>query len=1002
MKPISRRSVLTVVLGGVACLWAAASFDCIGLHSGDSRGSTLSRLAPPTRPGSSQPTIAGLQPSVEERLASIDGRFRLEPDRRALHAVVELERLLNAQDAPAEGALPTRVYDAARWEIRIGERAVGTLPAMPAFHHLLDLLDARVNAASAQALGPKLASQSGAGDTDVERLGAFDDRAVFDRLARIDARWSAGKASVADLRQAAHALAELSLLLADDFELADFLHGRALAVLALARRHGHSEVVRAECMLALAMGYSSHAKSLEPALRAGDPLIAYMHRDVASLRSDASRSDKPEARFFYGSALSLQSNVVEWTEWLDSLGSDAWSLSLLRAFSNDPDLNTSRWLPDLIIVRILQMLDLEISSDDTKEVFSRADQLEAKLGRRASSFSGPIATPALYRAFYRALIFNAFAQKIDFYDRILSSRPALLELAHSLAQTPDADVAVVGQFAEMRARLEVDSPSTSRGWALFENPSVLGPEQRIQISYELARAIRVPSGEGQELADAAVALLDSRPKHLALGLWFAESISKDAGNLQRLQETLVADDVLNREPLRVELAAKRGDRDELWRLLDQDSLTPRARLRVLKEIQKLEGFDRERMIQHYEEEIARPETLYAAFEDYASLLSKENHHTEAQRVWKKFFDRAESFRGIEQAYATAEMAQELRLDGKPELGWKWLEPELDGYVGHVLGEAVRTQVALGNLEQAEQIARRAVDRYPSNWPCIAQLASVLWRRGRFADAATLIARSPDRSTSWASSEVARYFATVHGETGGPEMVAAFKALVEQGFDYDFLEAIVDRLREQGKPEFAFELGNLIHDSDRQILLYTQSYKSLAQARGEAEALEWLGSVLPRSWLNKSPKIFYTAEAYELLWTLTADPGSDRDGQEAWLLRAAAHVRQKATNVERRAALLEYYANHDSTFSDRLGGALMGLRTGNDVLRSARNESELCLAASFLGLQAEMEARLEEAARLYQLALTTPPSDTVAYYTLPGALQRLMDRWGRLDREAKQS
>ncbi len=611
---------------------------------------------------------------------------------------------------------------------------------------------------------------------------------------------------------------------------------------------------------------------------------------------------------------------------------------------------------------------------------------------------------------------------------MLSSGPALRTFAELLSASREPDIRAVAQFM-LAARDYGEAPaSIRRRREMLEAPSVLAARQHLNLAYTLYRALPSGSREITRVADVALRRFDSRPRHLGWALWFSRGIYQDAARTRRLEEALAARDSLYQRALRNELAALRGDGELLWQILQEEDLGPSERLDVLRRIKDVPGFDRERLIREYEIEVARPAPLYDAFADYAALHSRTHDHLRASEVWRRFFDHPREFRGIDLAHAVSGIGGELRRAGRPEQAWEWLEPELDGYVGSVLVEATQAQIALGDLPRAEAIARSSVERYPGMWHFVRELALVLWLRGRHAEAAEQIASTKRLHTRTAELEIASAFGQAFAEPGGPAMLAAFRELVELRLPFDMLQSVIDELRSREKYDLAVELGMQMHDPKRYIMLCTEIYKSMALARGEAEALEWLSGTLDPSSVRVAAKLFYLRDADELLWTLTTDPEAGHGGAKTWLLRVAAHLRAEAPDPARHAVLVAHYTEHgvDSerlaeagretgaggdlegrskgpqtgesnlgskpSFEDRLGAALLGMGSEEDVLRSARDPNELCLAASFFGLRAEKEGRYEDALRLYQLGLTTPSRNSVEYLELRGGLRRIMDLW----------
>jgi hypothetical protein len=247
---------------------------------------------------------------------------------------------------------------------------------------------------------------------------------------------------------------------------------------------------------------------------------------------------------------------------------------------------------------------------------------------------------------------------------------------------------------------------------------------------------------------------------------------------------------------------------------------------------------------------------------------------------------------------------------------------------------------------------------------------VLWEAKRNAEAAQLIAKLPagasDSDRCW---HVCRAFARTFRGRPSAEVEAAFGELVAAQLDYRLLQGTIDTFHAAAEVETAFALGNHLKVPSAAHEILTASYKSLAQARGEAEALAWIATKIPREELGAAAPVFYERGADELLWKLVDDP-DQQGGAATWLLRAAAFARERHPSVSHRTALVAHFSAPQTTWDGQLGAALLGLADARELLERAETEADLSRAAYLLGTRAEGANDLRAALRLYQLALTT--------------------------------
>jgi hypothetical protein len=981
----TRRLSLLVCLFVLVCA-AAVSMNWTGLRQ--------------PAPGAHAGAGADLVPSVAERLAALDARLRLPPDGRFLAAVQQLAMLAGPTAAEPAGRVEVRRHDRS-WEILHDGDAVGTLRELADFDEMLALLDAW--AEKLRADDQRVFLADGAVRPDLQLLlDRYDDAAAFRVLEVVDARWGEDRASVGDLRAAAVALAQLSLILQDNLDIADAVRGRALAALALARTYGPDAALRAECLLAISLRYSSHAKRLATRLASDDPLAQLAVADLAGLRQRAlRRAATDEERFFDAYRLGRDKLYAEWFEWLQRLPADSRSLALVRTYLDARDLRAMRWLPDYVAI----VLQRRVRMEDPRagdSVLARSDEYLAQLEGAASGKEGPFASADAQRTYYRALYFSALYGEYELHEWMLASPAGLSELAGSLSTARDPALREFAEFVELQNPTASGALLTGRRLKALEADSVLGAGQR----FDLALSLYLPMGseDPERLAIAAVLepRFDARPQHLIWASQLARQVYADPALTLQLDEATVALDGVERVELQLQLARARGDVRALWNLLEEGRLAPEHRIEALTELAKLESPDVVRLRAAYARELPAPDPKRRVYWAYAELLEEvEKDRGAARRALERFIADPGQSAGLAQSHALARIARLHREDGRVAEGWAVLQPELDGAPPEsVFDEAIRLQIALKDFAHAEEIARRSRARYPGA-NTTSDLARVLWHQGRFAEAAHAISECPDITSSRARSDLIWAFVETLGSADAAVQEAAFGELVKAKLGFDLLQGTIATLRQDGKADAAFRLELQMDDPGSAIQLRTEGYKSLKLARGEEEALKWLRSVQPASRLHVCAEIFFTCNADELLWTMTTDPDAGHGGARTWLMRAAAWLRESPPSGDHREKLLAYYESKRASpsFDDRLGATLLGLEPEDALLASLHSEEELSLAATMLGLRAEGQHRPRHALRLYQLARSNAHRSHLANSTSQEGLSRLQESWGRPEQDA---
>jgi hypothetical protein len=877
-----------------------------------------------------------LEPPVAERLARIDARLRLPPDRRALRAIGEIRRLARG-GASAEAEV---AYVSGSWKVAYAGEPLGVLSGFPPFSALLALLDTQAEKERARPGAVKLAPDVAIRRELLALLNRFDDDAAFELLAAVDASWRDGKASVGDLLAATEALAQLCLILPHDLPAADRLAARALASLALARQYAPDRALRAEIELAYALGYVEHAVALAERLPRDEPLGAFVRRDFRALERVAEWSDSGDVRFYYGARLVGARSADDWIAWYEklppALASDA---AVVRTALEEPDPKLGELVPELYAKTLLTRFGLPAASP-----LGQCDALAREAEKRARGRSGPFAEAALYTDSVRAACLSAVYRKVVFLTATKKSPEAALELGRRLPQAP----------------------------------AELGAEAETRLARQKLDALPVEDPRRAEVADALAARLDSRPSGRIAAGDLARDVYLDPDLEEKLDAAALDVDRLERPLLVARLAALRRNWLLLWSLAESDGYRLDARMAALAGLERQKPLESMRLRRGYERLLAANDGSEPLRRQFARYLEKTLRNRKAARnvlipilaAYPEHDPASDSVAGI--------VARLYREEGDPRSAWELLEPRVAGM--GVPYEAARAQVALGNLERAEEIARAAYAHYKHSLAPAAELAAVLWEEKRNAEAAEVIAKFPVRASD---QERCYHFCRAFARTfrGKPpaEVEAAFQEMLAARLDYALLRGTIATFRDTAEPETALALGKLVESPDA-VAIHTETYETLKGMRGEAEAIAWLTTAVPRAHLAAAAKTFYDRNADELLWKLIDDP-ENQGGSATWLLRASAFAREEYPNPGHRQALAAYFGAHRTTADEQLGAALVDLIDAETLLAGTRTERDLARASYALGARAEARRDLRAAMRMYQLALTTPrgtPGRELAY------------------------
>lgn len=904
-----------------------------------------------------------LAPTVAERISRIEARLRLPPDRRAIAAIAEIRTLVRGGE-PEQAEV---AFASGSWRVSHEGQPVGVLSGFPRFSALLSLLDEF--AANEREL--RDAKQFG-GEPMIRpelqnKLNRFDDEAAFEVLAAVDAARRKRSASVGDLLAATEALAQLCAILPHDFPAADRLASRAFASLALARQYALGRTQRAEITLAFATGYLTHAREMAESLPWDEPLAAFARGDLEALERVAVSGDSVDADFFHGARLARSRPSEQWVTWFGTLERKlARRTAVVGTGLELRDPASGDFVPELYAAVLLD--PLRVPDDErTEEVLTQCDALNARFETKGRAFTGPFADATLYAGAYRSACLSALYRKLVYWIETVDRPDAALALARSLPKSGASDIAALRDWTELVAggsASGLDPDELAKAIAL---PS-LAMEQRFVLVRRALASFAADDPRRSDVADSASSWLDSR----ASGREFAGELARDAYRDPELEDRLfsAAADLegVERAALVSQVAGFRRDWQPLWSMAGSSAYRVDERMTALAALEKQIPLESVRLRIGYERLLVGNAENEALRRQFARFLEQRLGDRRAARNVLLPILASRKAHDTDSDSLAGTIAQLHLEDGHAAAAWALVATRLSGEV--VPPAATRAQIALGNLARAEEIARSAVARDPYSLQAAAELGSVLWAAGRNAEAARLVARSAGVGSD---SERCRHFCraftrTFHGKPSA-EVEVAFKELVAANVDYALLRGTVDTYRTSAAAETAFALANLMDFPERASEIHTASYLNLKQIRGEAEALAWLSTKIPRERLAAAAPIFYRHGADELLWKLIDDP--DRQGGSAtWLLRAAAFVRERHPAIAHRTALIGHFSAHQETLDGQLGAALLGLIDADALLGRTRSEAELCSVAYFLGARAESSADFHAAMRLYQLALTT--------------------------------
>jgi tetratricopeptide (TPR) repeat protein len=896
----------------------------------------------------------------------------LQPDRRFLVALSEMERIATGTSGPPTSAS----FDSTQWVIRRGTERLGAVSELPAYSELRALLEREANRVAAGLGRPDTsvhrpdASTVAAGRTGIDR--ELRDMHALRALQRADRLWASGVRDGALAIRAADALTLLMLQTVDQVGASDSLAGAALAMTALASALDSSAARRVECLLADRLDYGAAAWSMAQRLPNTDPRRWYVLRDDARLASGVSR----EARYLHLTRLAQRGDLEAWAPEAASFAGDhALDLPLLcsglslERFASNPSMGA------MLIGCVARDLDMLTASRgvpadaapgaDLGGLMNRFEDLMAGM---SPASDGPILHGAVVRAFYRACFYSGFRAVADHLLYSLASLPASEGLSASLGSAHPGPAL---EFSTWYSNLIRSRRGENVDAALRDDVKHLQHFGQPLVNSTVQELAEV-SARGQNpgvgpVADLLAERLDSRPwarSTLAYALRFlemdparADAIDgSDAGTLSPREAAW-----------RTWWAARDGDTRTLLAIAADSSLTSTERADALEKADQMCPAESVTIMMADERFAEALPTDFRAVDRYALACEHRGRFAQGREALQRWLTRENrSDQEFDEIFARTTIARMYQKEGHPEEGLAAVRPVIESQQFGAMQRAALIMQDLGRASDARDLAYRAWRRYPDSEGARALVVQLLWRAGDDALAAREWARG---DVLLPTEEVRKALAPTLLALDRERPGAALKALApviamgeRMAFNLDRLAAIVS---EMGHDSLAFEIQSRLKlPADNRYDGRVRAYQYLSRARGPKGAAAWMHDYAvgqPPISVMKLMFMAFGQGAYQLLWDLPMPALAGDTRENIWLLRAATVSGDSTIAAGRRGEVERHFATRGSSRYRVFGRYMLGLEGEKAVLSAASTHRALGEATYFLGLKAQQQGHIREAA-----------------------------------------
>ncbi|MCZ6856559.1 MAG: hypothetical protein O7F70_01035 [Gemmatimonadetes bacterium] len=951
-------------------------------------------------------------------------RYRLKPDRRFLYAIAEVDCQLSHRPADT---LRVAFRDGS-WVIHYQSELVGNLPELPDFGDAATLLTAWVenlNRRFPLEFGP--AARASDMEFINEKLGEFHAHDVAEALRRMEKHWGRRGLPKEFLALATRGLVLLTVQSLDWVGVADRLRGKALAIAVMTKTLTDIDVTREEALLALEMGFSTHAESLATALSQRDPVRPYVFRATEDLRSLVEGADgDPLGRFLYMLRLSTADDDDALRRWQLQHGfRRSRGLGVFKPELKMGEFSAGNYLLDMAtrsaigelwlatgngpwsfrmvnswrrLAARLGLIDGPIGINDAlvraqvgpNEIIPRFEQDLAALD---DEYAGPLLDATTYRSYFADHFYSAIYQK---------AVHALFRLGHVpsaervLATLEGAPPGIGEQLHRWYGHLVASE--AGRG-----NPEDLVSDVReldlgeILLDRTLDQ-LRKHQNADEFVSSAAefVRRLDTRPSHQSSVASIAAPNLRDLRTAEKYYRGLLrmAEPAYRRTALRV--ALHDGDYETILRAVSDSAFEAGIRehaLDLIVEVDLVSATAIERsalaLIEDYPDD-------WSILQTYVRFLEGQQDYRAVLPVLENWLSRHERQDGFAHINATNAMSRLLYRLGEYDASLSYAERVVNSRQNGAMGRMALVLGAMGRLDSARALADRLVDRRPGSAWGRSVLTEILWRRGDFAEVVPVL--RPDGYTVWASDwreHVTRAFLSVFGDRPLAEAEAAFTALLTGGVPPWTARHLPAGLFAAGRADLAFALQSQLPVGNGRYTLRFPivAYRYLGSQGDRDAALRWLRPKLPN--VSKAALGFeiFSEGDDELLWDLITRPDVDRYAESIWLTRAAAYVRAPSPRPAWRRSLAAHYARGGDDDYFLMGRYLMDLVGEETMFSIATTPQRRCEVAYYLGIKAQAEGRYEDAHDWFQVARATGRSQDFEFLWA----RDVLDAWNDRDR-----
>jgi hypothetical protein len=915
-----------------------------------------------------------------ERRAEIARIYRPTPDRRLLGALADVQRIVVAKEVVGE---PSATFDGTSWTVAISGKEAARFSEFPKFGEAL---------AATVALARKLESSRGwklTGPPPAEPAPALPfDEAAFALATTAQGSWAKSPNRTA-LHDAARALVAIATQQSDSMELANGIHARALATLAIDKAYGGAPTATLEAMLAAAMGYRKEAQDIAASLPASDPVRQFVLREDAPLESEAKKAGAaPWTKYLYLRRLSGRGDHRAEAAWARAAFPDSsLSLPILGIRIGDRELANWRTMAAVFPPAVLLATARAGGAADAHPAVKADDDgvavraaLKTERGATLVRFDrdlvavgksdgGPFVDAELHRTYLRAAMYTAF------------THDALIEL-DAYGSVPRAK--------ELLARLQPSSSKESKDFLAFYSAAIAfqeptgskdaGAQIASSWSFGLYPRMRFFNAVGHHAGSTDNALhfqpyiaarrllpwIDTRPRSLVYLSGAAWKLY-DIRLADKLAKAAIDADPVSQVETQLWWAKRAADLVTLRALAADAALSAATRVEAVSALAKLRAISAPEADSAFDDILAASNDQWTARRIVCDALQSDKRYERCRTIAGDWLSRHANDDGLEPVFARNEIASSFESEKRYADALAAITPAVASWQGGAMRIAARQHARLGHKSEAEQLAMRSLERYSSETD-VGTMAFVRWMARDYKGAADFILhRAGTRNWRSLGFELASAF-----EGATADGAKAVSALLDAGGNRDDIASLYIGPYQRKDYPLAWEVTSRVVGPPQPLVGLVGNYTVLEAWKGEPAAAKWLRPQLREEDTEHFCELAMDIGTESVLWTVGVDVGTPSVRDNLWLARAATSQRKKSLRNKLPEARKHYEGPGGGTYWHQIGRYAVGLTDDKTVDAMARDGHTMCEVAFHMGARAQGEGRYEDAADYYRGALEDGP------------------------------